>query len=607
MKRLFWLFFLLRLVYAAVPQSFTVKAGRYTAGKFQSVLAQNIVVTVSGTQTATTDRRILVAFPLTNTSTPTIYLAPGTTGSCTGGTCSFVTLDTADSLASCDIYSGQWPKDAQGLTGVIMVGCVDTDPTGSIWRMQNAVTAKSRQGAVSDEEGCQCIQGPDGPGPLTWRGNDTFFLGNPVHFANEGGQFSHKHDYWIYRNRVNPYWGGMWHQNNPERDGNIYGARQQQFEWKGGTDITFEGNWFTGGFQSRSGAANSTVIVFRNENDEASRLLIMDNVFEHQPGLFLSGDLNYNSNSSYQGATNRDFMAINNVSWDINQKGPDTTGIGGGGAWTTPAGVTGGYSDVTAGNRGYGWTNQGPSMQEGLAYLQNTFPDHRGGVAALNYTYGVPSGGLYYGNNFMSMTKDNNMNFLGIKAETAVENCGTASGGFAYLSCYYSGGYQMTGNVWLSRDQTKAAIEGDGWGTGNTTPTNPADLPGIWPNYTVKDWHYDLDPETYRVPLGSPYMGKGADITRLRSALGMVDQPQALFDASNNLVVTWLAPDAQACSIDTSATGDLINGFTRNKADTGVVRVRKITIPAAGFTADTTYKVRINCEREAPVLTTRSN
>jgi hypothetical protein len=57
MKRLFWLFFLLRLVYAAVPQSFTVKAGRYTAGKFQSVLAQNIVVTVSGTQTATTDRR----------------------------------------------------------------------------------------------------------------------------------------------------------------------------------------------------------------------------------------------------------------------------------------------------------------------------------------------------------------------------------------------------------------------------------------------------------------------------------------------------------------------------------------------------------------------
>src|SRR3982751_500370 len=215
---------------------------------------------------------------------------------------------------------------------------------------------------------------------------------------------------------------------------------------------------------------------------------------------------------------------------------------------------------------------------------------------------------MYYGNNFMSMTKDNNMQFLGIRAEDQVENGGAGFGGFAFLACYFSGGYQMTRNVWLSRDQTKAAIDGDGWGTGNTTPNPPSDLVGIWPNYTVKDWHYDLDPETYRLTLGSAYTGKGADITRVRSALGMVDQPQALFDASNNLVVTWLAPDAQACSIDTSlATGDLINGFTRNKTDTGVVRVRKITIPASGFTAQTTYKVRINCEREAPVLTTRSN
>ena len=168
----------------------------------------------------------------------------------------------------------------------------------------------------------------------------------------------------------------------------------------------------------------------------------------------------------------------------------------------------------------------------------------------------------------------------------------------------YDLGHLSPGLYSFTLDLCKVFI---GWGTGNTTPNTPSDLVGIWPNYTVKDWHYDLDPETYRLPLGSAYTGKGADITRLRSALGMVDQPQALFDASNNLVVTWLAPDAQACSIDTSATGDLINGFTRNKTDTGVVRVRKITIPAAGFTAQTTYKVRINCEREAPVLTTRSN
>jgi hypothetical protein len=40
MKRLFWLLLLMRLADAAVgPQSFTIMAGRYTAGKFQSVVA----------------------------------------------------------------------------------------------------------------------------------------------------------------------------------------------------------------------------------------------------------------------------------------------------------------------------------------------------------------------------------------------------------------------------------------------------------------------------------------------------------------------------------------------------------------------------------------
>jgi hypothetical protein len=119
MKRLFWLLLLTRLADAAVgPQSFAIMAGRYTAGKFQSVVPQEILVTISGTQTATTDRRILVTFPLTNTSTPTIYLAAGTTGSCTPGPCTFAYLETTNSLASCDIYSGQWPTNAQGLTSV---------------------------------------------------------------------------------------------------------------------------------------------------------------------------------------------------------------------------------------------------------------------------------------------------------------------------------------------------------------------------------------------------------------------------------------------------------------------------------------------------------
>jgi hypothetical protein len=609
MKCILGLLLLSAQMYAV--QTFIISAGRYTAGAYQSVVPSDITVTVSGTQTGTADRRILVTFPLTNTPNPKITLPAGNTGSCSGGTCTFVNREITDSLASCDIYNGQWPTNAQGRISEIQVGCVDTDPVGNIWRARTAWTsASSGAGANGDVEGCQCIQGSEGPGPLTWRGNDTWMMGNPFHMADDGQLNSHKQDYWIYRNRVNVTWEGMWHPNNPERSGNIFGIRQQQFEWKGGSNITFEGNWFTGSYQSQGGAANSTLLVFRNINEDSSRILIADNVFEHQTGMFLGGDANYSKSIAYFGPPSRDFAVVNNVSWDINQLGPDTVGVGGNGGWTTPAGVTKGYADPTSSNWAYGWMNQGPTNQEGLVFLQNTFPDARGGVAALNYTYVVPSGGLVYRNNFMSMTRDNLMTYLGIRVEDTVENCnccGGNNGGFAYLSCYYSGGYKLDGNVWLSHDQSQAAINADGWGTGNFTPANPANYTGIWPKYTVKDWHYDLDPEIYRLPVGSPYIEQGANITRLKAVLGSVGQPEALFDASNNLVVTWLAPDPQVCTVDTSATGDLINSFTRYKTDTGGTRIRKITIPSSGITAATNYKVRINCEREAPVLTVKSN
>jgi hypothetical protein len=50
--------------------------------------------------------------------------------------------------------------------------------------------------------------------------------------------------------------------------------------------------------------------------------------------------------------------------------------------------------------------------------------------------------------------------------------------------------------------------------------------------------------------------------------MGYVDSPGALFDGSNNLVVTYYAPDTQGCAID-FGTGSLYSGFTRSNLDTG--------------------------------------
>jgi hypothetical protein len=600
MKSFLLLGFLALPLYSAV---FYLDPGLYTAGASQSVVSQMITVTLTGAPSSA--RRFLVAFPMSNTPNPVLYLPPGVTASCSGGTCASFPLN-APAGGSCDKNEANWPKDTRGRISVKRVACGDLNISGIISSLQNSYTDQSDQGAYNQIEGCQCVQGSEGPGPLTWRGNDTYMSGNEFHQADDVGKYAHKMEMWFYRNRIRPYWGAMFHPNNPERDGNRYGIRQQKYECKGGVQMTFEGNLFGGNFNSNSGSFTSSLLVLRNTNESASEILLTDNVFEHIAGFSLPGD-SANGGGLWWGPTNLNFAAVNNVMWDINEKGPDTVGIGPEGPFNTPPGVTNSYADRSSGKAGNGWLQQGPSFHEGLVYLRNTIPDIRGRVPVLSMVSHVRGGGWIWKDNFLSVTKDNSAFGIGARTDQAsVPEC-QGLDGYKLLVCSNPGNTSLSGNVILSREQTQAAIQADGWGTLNTVPAQPSNKVAIWPKYQVLDWHYDLDPEIYRLPVGSPYEGKGADITHLEDAMGYVRSPEALFDGSNNLIVSWYAPDNQVCTVDTAAPGQLYGTFTRDKSDSASSRYRRVVIAASQFTPKTSYEVRINCERMQPVLTARSN
>src|SRR3982751_6392342 len=575
---------LLCLALLALPSSaaiFYLDPGLYAAGVWRSVVPQQIAVTLAGTPASA--RRFLVTFPMSNTATPTLYLPPGVSALCTGGTCNTAAFNVAAG-GSCDIDYASWPKDANGRIGVKMVACGDLNTAGQITSLVNAWTPQSTQGAPGRAEGCQCVQGSAGPGPLMWRGNDSYMAGNEYHQADDLGKGSVKKQMWFYRNRVMPNWGALWHWRNPDSDGNSYGLRQQKYECKGGANMTFEGNLFGGNFNS-SGASVGEVLVLRNTNQDASEFLVTDNIFEHVAGFFLPGDTNAKKATDFwEGPVNLNFALINNVSWDVNEKGPDIDGIGGAGAFTTPPGVVGGYADFTATATGQGWLQQGPTMHGGLIYLNNTFPDFRGRIPTLAYITRIRGGGWVWKNNFLPVTLDNLSYGMGVReGDDGIPDECVGKRGYQLLTCANPAASTFSGNVILSREQTQAAITADGWGATNTVPANPGNKTAIWPNYVVQDWHSHLDPEMYRLPAGSPYEGKGADITRLEDAMGYVRSVVAAFDSQNNLIVSWYAPDNQACTVDTAAPGQLYGTFSRDKSDTATSRYRRVVINSARF------------------------
>jgi hypothetical protein len=582
-----------------------------------------ITLNVTGTPTGGA-KRLTVGFPVASSTTMQVYVPAGMSGSCTGGSCNFVT-NTAPTGGFCDSRStnrSQWPVDGAGEVATRMVACFDTDASGNLVWVDPADAGYDDKGYFAGgTEGTQMIQGSYGPGPITFRNNDLFLTGNTLHLADDGGYYSHKSDYWIYRNRFRAYWPGMY--GALGMDGNRYGNRNHAIEAKGYANVTIEGNLFGGNYNDRSQARGGEVIFLRAENQNGDpggqNARIESNLFEHVAGGVQPGDsLLVNCHAQVAasaptnacGATPINSLVYNNVFLDVNQLGPDN-GCGKP-LDCLPAGIGTYAAQLSDVESGQGWLMNGPQVSEGLFFYRNTMPDMRGSIPTLSYGSAFQNGGM--------MLKDN---IFSLRADAYAQDYGAREGdsgrpvacaglvNFALFSCLFPNP-RVSGNVILSQTASQATLNTTGWQTNNTIPATPSNLTAVFPNYNLNPtgaspvWTGDIDPESVRLPNGSAYAGKGADIDLLKSAMGYVDSPGALFDGSNNLVVTYYAPDTQGCAID-FGTGSLYSGFTRSNLDTGGNRYRKITIPAVNFTANTSYNIRIDCERFQPVLHARTN
>ena len=593
-----------------------------TAGSFQTITNYTEHITLSGTTTSGAAQRGFVGFPMAADNTLKVFLPPGITGTCTHGPCTFAPI-TASAGGSCDRNSA-WPQNAQGKVSVRMVACVDFAAAGTVSGIVGADTIGSNEAIYAGSEGSQTIQGSCGPGPITFRNNDMGFTGNPIHFADDCsvspngpvGITTLKHDYWIYRNRFYPFWAGMNHWLNPGRNGNLYGSRNQIIEWKGVFRAALEGNYWAGNFNEATQAHQGSPIVIRNVNQGVSDTLIANNFFQHIAAGFLLND--YNNGITAHAPSGTKSTVANNVMLDINRMGPDIYGIGGV-SLTAGSGsyaVAPGYSPYS----GQGRLLQGPGLVQGLSIINNTIPDIAGAFPGFDTTSSVKNGGLFVKDNFLSFNSAAFMyGGIGLRESEGGDgapNSGppcTSDGnpynypvnswlrGYALLNCAWPNN-TFAHNVILSHTFTPSQLNTDGWGATNSTPGNSITETAIWPKYNLnpcnsnQPWKCLIDPETMRLPPGSSYAGYGADITQLEAVMGLVRDPQAAFDASNNLVVTWLSPDTIPYTIDVATTGQLYGTFTRIKTDAGGSRNRKVVVPASNFAAHTSYDVRINSE-----------
>jgi hypothetical protein len=101
----------------------------------------------------------------------------------------------------------------------------------------------------------------------------------------------------------------------------------------------------------------------------------------------------------------------------------------------------------------------------------------------------------------------------------------------------------------------------------------------------------------------------GADINAINDAEGKVQAVSipASQVTSNSAVVTFVAPDSQACPVDYAILNPtdpyLVNSFQRI---TDAAANRNRTVSITGLTTKTVYRVRINCAAFQPMLVFRT-
>jgi len=503
-------------------------------------------------------------------------------------------------------YTDNWPQTFTRRPAFGMFAVVTFNSSG--------LSAASNNVNVFDDgfntEGCQCLVAGQGPGPKVFKDNYTVGSGNVWHFDDGGGYNLSRHDFTIYRNYFYAPLSMMFTADgsNSLSDGMMHGHRHS-LEWKQGNCASLVGNIFdtswvedtpfgdlfeVSGINGTYGVCGSTnQLIYGSTSD----FDIRSNTFMHASSV----NSVFGPTPGSVGVNPRRFRFSNNLILDIN--GLSYCAIGSG---FCPNAATGAglifqvaqLEDFTMTHNTMVGTpaNAGArlpilflsavSNQEGFNVRDNFF-----------WIYGTSGGGG------------------GISADTCGYTNGTdarcwgqgtwcgAIDGLAGFNCAYPNSTWVN-NVMMgnpSRSQIRSL-----WPS-NIVPSHPSNFGNIgWTNYTSPSalGNYNLISQSpynsggqYRA---SDALAVGVDYNRLQSDQGFVTLNGVSNITSSSALVTFVAPDSQACPVDYSPSDSTVtdNSLVR-VPDTGMGTVRNVSL--SGLQSGQVYYFRVNCAVNQPM------
>jgi hypothetical protein len=570
---------------------FTIASGtNFLNGSHSYVQAGTATVTLSGTNGGGYGK---VYASLATPSVLTVQVPPGMNASCTGATCAVVVASSAMGAGGCNRDDSGWPFNSEGRVGVGMIGCLNF--TGN--NLSSVSNANTFASTNLGTDGCQCIQSGHGPGPLTVENNFISATGNVWHVydndnSGAGGRqvpYIDKNDFYFRRNTFDTPLSHLWN-NQYGRFALSNGLEYRQrshLEFKAGQRIKIDGNTFQGGYKS---IASSDVAITSVCDEPITDVEMVNNTWKHTFGVAMFSSAT--EGGCVQNAPGNRMYFHNNLAFDVD----------GYKYWDT----AGGFS------AGAGWVIQSGYGEDNII-AHNTVVANTGAVPAFWWLADVNPEGSKITDNIFYITAgagggaaitDNR----GLGADGGINPGGNLGKAFADARLPNN---TISGNLFLG-NTTQATISG-WWPSGGYVPATPSDLTAVgWLRYAANadaDLTGTITANHYRLKNASSYVSGGAskgsdgldvgvNMTALDSAQGKVTLIGPTGITTTTAGITFVAPDAQACPVDYSATDPtLITSFSRA---TGTGATGPNTVSLTGLTTKTVYYYRVNCAVQQP-------
>lgn len=561
-------------------QTVTITAGSTTMRANQPCTASgSVTFTRTGGTTSATSRAYVAL-----DCTPTLEVPTGTTATCAGSM-----TDYQSNVRACtviEVASPAWPRDAYN--GFAAVPLAEITAGGGVWTA--AADPYGNAPSTYITEGTQGMIGGWGPGPYRLENNYSEGVGLLWHFDESATQHPAPGDYVVRRNTFVMLDGKR--TNGAGSNGLRY-MHRNGVEWKNGRRILVEGNTWTNFWADVSSTGCAMLLTPQGgAQSQITDATIRYNTVDGSCFLTAIGGISY-------------------AQWNGSGK---------------PLARVRLHDNIIRLN---GWTqyeaqarSQAVSLPFYVGYTaedvrveHNTLYDVRGPQSRFWHQIFQPSSGVRIANNILWMNNDDGSYGMGNEFPGSWANPNCTSIAKSGMDCAWKSGataeYTFAKNLlvpYWTNSQAQTGLVNESTVSTNYSGLDPFIATGASVEARLAHIGF-FDESDLRMRADSPYLSVGtdglqigADIDALEAAQGKVKNVRVLSITSSGATVYFTAPDSTGCSVDRSTSSNFAT-FTR-VANAGGARVQSVAL--SGLSSGTTYYARVNCAREQPTVSFRT-